>query len=153
MKGSAMKNIKLILLSLSIILLMIINPFKLIVVVGDSMYPTLKSGNILIAKKSDHFNRGDIVVVKAEDGAIIIKRVYAVPGDRIWYYFKDKKYFLEDNYFDIRNFILSNPNEPLYEYKLREDFYFLIGDNKNNSEDSRDFGAISKYSILYKVIK
>lgn len=132
---------------------MVVNPFKLIVVVGNSMYPTLKSGNILVAKKADHFNRGDIVIAKAEDDDIIIKRVYAVPGDRIWYYFKDKKYFLEDNYFDIHNFILSNPNEPLYEYKIQEEFYFLVGDNINNSEDSRDFGVISKQSILYKVIK
>ncbi len=132
---------------------MIINPFKLVVVVGISMYPTLKSGNILVAKKSDHFNRGDIVVAKAEDGAIIIKRVYAVPGDRIWYYFEDKKYFLEDNYLDIHNFILSHPSTTLYDYKIKEDHYFLVGDNKEHSEDSREFGVISKNNILYKVIK
>ena len=49
-KGSAMsRKLKFLLLSLIAIAIMLVNPYKLIVVRGNSMYPTLKNGNILLA--------------------------------------------------------------------------------------------------------
>ena len=153
-KGSAMKKFyKLGLISLILIVLMLVNPFKLVMVVGPSMYPTLKNGNLLLAKKTDHYNRGDIVVARLEDGVVFIKRVVGLPGDHIYFYFDKEKKFLNDNYAVINEFIKLHNNVKLYDIVLRENQYFLVGDNKNNSYDSREFGAVKKEEILYKVIK
>jgi signal peptidase I len=64
MKGSAMFKNKLIALLIGLFagLIMLIQPYKFVVVVGDSMLPTFKSGNILLAKKVDSIRTGDVVV-------------------------------------------------------------------------------------------
>ena len=81
-KGSAMsRKLKFLLLSLIAIAIMLVNPYKLRVVRGNSMYPTLKNGNILLGKKSNYFKRGDIVVAQNDAFETIIKRIKYVGGD------------------------------------------------------------------------
>jgi signal peptidase I len=61
-------------IGLILVSLLLLQPYKLVVVVGRSMLPTLEGGQILLAKKTNSFERGDIIVVKEED-SIIIKRI------------------------------------------------------------------------------
>ena len=116
-----------------------------IVVQGESMVPTLKGGEIMVLKKYDtNYKRFDIVVVnKSVEGDNLIKRVIGLPGETIRYrnnilYINDQ--VLEDVYAygDTGNF---------QEITLGEDEYFLMGDNRAISLDSRALGIIKKQEI------
>lgn len=125
-------------------------------VVGDSMYPTLKSGNILLAKKAEDLQKNDIVVAKDEYGDFIIKRIKYEPGDFYYFYFENygiySKIFLDNNSYSLIN-DYKKMNIKLYEFQLSDNQYFLVGDNSNHSDDSRRFGPVDREDILYKVIR
>ena len=118
---------------------------------GSSMYPTLKNGEILILKKYDHsYDRFDIVVVKYR-GERLFKRIIGLPGEHIAYtdsklYVNDKlveEPFLPENlsFDDFDNILLGHNFIP-------DNYYLVVGDNRNNSTDSRVIGFISKDDIL-----
>lgn len=120
-----------------------------IIVNGDSMNKTLKDNDIMILNKwSYHFDeveRFDIVVVEDEDG-YLIKRVIGLPGDIIYYmnnnlYINGKKYNEKYAY---------GVTDYFGEVKLKKDEYFILGDNRENSLDSRKFGPVKRDQILGK---
>lgn len=131
---------------------MIKNPYKLIVVVGNSMYPTYKHGQILLAKKVEKIRKNDVVVLNTEYSGVIIKRVVLLPGEHYYFYLINEKIFLDNSYETINSFKKSHPNVMLFDFDLKKDRYFVIGDNQSNSEDSRSFGPVERKDILYKVI-
>lgn len=111
---------------------------------GTSMYPTLKGDEIMLLNKLGHIDRFDIVVLKIdgkEDN--LIKRIIGLPGESIEImngdiYINDKK--IEDKYgygdtYDIDKIT------------LKKDEYFILGDNRKISLDSRVFGTINKNEI------
>lgn len=124
-----------------------------IIVNGESMIPTLKEKQILILNKYDKkYNRGDIVVVNYFNGEKeerLIKRVMGLPGEKVEYnenklYINDKK--VEDRFAkDTENFELSYIDIDMK--KIPEGYYFVIGDNRNNSIDSRIIGLVKKEDI------
>lgn len=124
-----------------------------IIVNGESMIPTLKEKQILILNKYDKkYNRGDIVVVNYFNGEKeerLIKRVIGLPGEKVEYnenklYINDKK--VEDRFAkDTENFELSYIDIDMK--KIPEGYYFVIGDNRNNSIDSRIIGLVKKEDI------
>jgi type IV secretory pathway protease TraF len=61
--------------------------------------------------------------------------------------------FLLDNSFRSILEAKANYGDAVQEYKLGKDSYFVVGDNLNNSDDSRRFGPIKEDEIIYKVIK
>ena len=150
------KKFRFILLSAVILVLMIINPYKIIVVRGNSMYPTLKNGSILLGKKSDHFNRGDIVVAKNDAEEIIIKRIKYISGD-YYYYSYDRNTgearLEEDSSYPRINYIMNIEHATLLQMKVPKNQYYILGDNREVSDDSRRFGTITKESIIYKIVK
>ena len=150
------KKFRFILLSAVILVLMIMNPYKIIVVRGNSMYPTLKNGSILIGKKSDHFNRGDIVVAKNDAEEIIIKRIKYISDD-YYYYSYDRNTgearLEEDSSYPRINYIMNIEHATLLQMKVPKNQYYILGDNREVSDDSRRFGTITKESIIYKIVK
>ncbi len=123
--------------------------FQLCFIKGDSMSPTLKNGQVIIVKKFKlDFQYGDIVIIKKND-KIIVKRLVGLPNDRIkidgYLYVNDTKmdgYYIEDR------------GEIINEINLRENEYFVLGDNINNSVDSRnhEIGIIYRDEIIGKKI-
>ncbi len=112
-----------------------------IVVQGDSMVPTLKGNELMLLKKYDKkYSRFDIVVVKKgvyKDN--LIKRVIGLPGEKIEYshgklYINDKE--IEDTY-------AYGDTESFKSITLKDNEYFLMGDNREVSLDSRLLGPIT----------
>lgn len=113
-----------------------------IMVSGPSMQPTLKGGEVMILNKLGSIDRLDIVVVDIESEEII-KRVIAMPGETIScengiLYVNGKKF--EEEFSQGRT----------YDFKkvtLKDDEYFVMGDNREDSLDSRKLGAFKKEQI------
>lgn len=112
--------------------------FHTIEVKGPSMEPTFTQGQRLLVSKAwwlvGDIRKNDIVVFKRDD-EFVIKRVYAVGGETVDFYNVPESYNL-----------LSG------EYKVPAGEYYVLGDNRPVSEDSRVFGPIDRSEILGKVI-
>lgn len=123
---------------------------------GSSMKPTLSDNNLVILNKLDYrlndIKRFDVVVVDIKTEKII-KRVIGLPGDTVSYknktlYINGKK--VEENFThtnDTREFKLGD----IGYQKIPGDKYFVVGDNRNNSMDSRMIGLVDKDQILGSV--
>ncbi len=123
---------------------------------GSSMKPTLNDNNLVILNKLDYrlndIKRFDVVVVDIKTEKII-KRVIGLPGDTVSYknktlYINGKK--VEENFThtnDTRDFKLGD----IGYQKIPGDKYFVVGDNRNNSMDSRIIGLVDKEQILGSV--
>ena len=113
-----------------------------IIVDGDSMSPTLTDDEMMLLNKLGSIERNDIVVINNEEG-YIIKRVIALPGESIEcrdgvIYINDEKY--NDNF--------ASKTDDFVKQFLNDDEYFVMGDNRLVSMDSRVFGAVTKEEIL-----
>lgn len=151
------KVIVILTLAVFLLLFMLMNPYKLIVVRGESMYPTYKNGDILIGKKVDVLAKGDIVVTKNDFNETIIKRIKYVPGE-VYYaayintdYNPDYVLIDEKVYQKLKS--ENNKNIFLVKDQIPKNQYYITGDNAKNSDDSRRFGSIDKKQILYKIIR
>ena len=147
------KNIKYIINILIIGLIMfLVNRFfiQICFVQGDSMSPTLKNGNMVFIKKFDlKFNYNDIVIIEKKDKTII-KRIVGLPNDSIK---------IDDNYLYINNekkedIYIEDAGNLKNEIVLKENEYFVLGDNLQHSIDSRfnEIGIISKNEIIGTII-
>lgn len=128
----------------------IITPVK---VDGPSMEKTLYDGDILLLEKYDKdYERFDVVVLKYNNDKLV-KRVIGLPGDRVEYK-HDTLYIngeeIEESFIDEKteNFSLKELGYNV----IPEGYYFVVGDNRNNSLDSRYIGLIKKDDIEGKVI-
>lgn len=113
---------------------------------GNSMYPTLKNNDIMILNKLKYkvgsIERFDIVVVKYEDH-YIIKRIIGLPGETIEY--KDNVLYIDGRKFKDRYNSITQED---FIKQLKKHEYFVMGDNRGDSLDSRIIGPIDKDSIL-----
>lgn len=118
---------------------------------GDSMYPYLKDGEILLLNKYDKsYKRFDIIVANASNTKVI-KRIIGLPGENIEY--KNCKLYINGN--EINDYVsecITNDFslESLYDYVvIPEGYYFVMGDNRKESSDSRDYriGLINEEQI------
>ena len=110
---------------------------------GPSMNNTLKNGDIMILNRHGDLERGKIVVVKVSKTKII-KRIIGLPGDTLYaqngvLYLNDEVY--EEDY-------ISSRTKDFKKVFLRDNEYFVLGDNRAISEDSSVFGPVTKDQIL-----
>lgn len=122
-------------------------------VVGPSMSPTLKENDIVVINKLRYklksIDRGDVVIASVND-KYMIKRVIGLPGDELKI-INGRIYLngeLFDDYVDIDIEESGNLESGI---KVNDNEYFIIGDNRNDSEDSRFYGTVSKKNIVGKV--
>lgn len=147
----------LISLVLAIVLyLFIMTPHE---VVGNSMYPTYKNGEFLMANKISYKfsipQRGDVVIFQYSETQDFIKRVIGIPGDEVM--IKDGKIYINNSPLDeskyLSNTVITNGGSYIHEGQsitVGENQYFVCGDNRTNSSDSREFGPIEKNKIKGK---
>lgn len=134
----------LIVLLVILIRTFIITPVR---VDGDSMKKTLNDGDILLLYKLGKIDRFDIIVLN-EENEKIIKRVIGLPGDTVA--IKKNKIYINDE--EIEDKYAYGTTSEYAKVTLKEDEYFILGDNRLISKDSRYFGAISEEKIKGKVI-
>lgn len=111
---------------------------------GSSMYPTLKGNEIMLLNKLGHINRFDIVVLKIdgrEDN--LIKRIIGLPGETVE--IKDNEIYINDKKIEDKYGYGVTYN--IDKVTLKKDEYFILGDNRKISLDSRVFGTIHKDEI------
>ena len=116
---------------------------------GDSMKNTLKNGDILLLYKLGSINRLDIIVLDEEkDNEKIIKRVIGLPGETVA--IKKGKIYINDKVNDDE--YAYGETSDYDKVTLEDDEYFILGDNRLISKDSRYFGPIKKSEIKGKIV-
>ena len=123
--------------------------FSPVKVNGDSMDNTLKDKEILLLniidyKLNDNIKRYDIVVVKTSN-EYLIKRVIGLPGDIVRCV--NNKLYINDKEIKEDYAVGKTSN---FEVKVRDGEYFVLGDNREVSLDSRYFGSFEREDIIGK---
>lgn len=136
----------LIVVVIVVIRIFIATPVK---VDGDSMYNTLNDNDIVLLSKLSSIDRFDIIVLKENDNnATIIKRVIGMPGDKVK--IRNNKIYINNKI--IEDEYAYGETSDYDEITLGDDEYFVLGDNRLISKDSRYFGAIKKSDIKGKAV-
>lgn len=144
-------------ISIGISAFIIIFLYQPVEVEGTSMLPGLQDQERIFVNKFvykfEAIQRGDIVVFHypLDPSKSYIKRVIGVPGDHIrivdgTVYVNDQplgEAYVPSEYFDARSMV---------ETTVPEDSYFVLGDHRSMSNDSRDFGAVSQKYIFGKAV-
>lgn len=143
-------------MAFAIACLLVVNFGVMISNVGQSMDPTLSSGDRVLTNRMVYKlmepKRGDLVVFKPngnENSHYYIKRVIGLPGETVQiidgFIYIDGEVLVEDIKFDKMEFAGTAEEE----ITLGEDEFFVLGDNRNASEDSRnaEIGNIRKQDI------
>ncbi|MEG0772470.1 signal peptidase I [Clostridium sp.] len=124
---------------------------------GQSMYPTLNSGehnDRVIIEKYKHYTkdykRGDIIILKSDkiDKDILIKRIIGLPGETVE--IKQGKVYVNNELLTeayLPGDIITNPSMKVH---VEDGHVFVLGDNRDNSTDSRMLGIIPIDDIIGK---
>jgi signal peptidase I len=136
------------------IYLLVLQPHK---IKGSSMDPSFIDGEFLLTDKVTYRfrepQRGDVVVFEAPgtNGDEFIKRILALPGEEIA--LSDGKVYINDSLLNepyLEETVKTNGSSFLdegQEIVIPPDFYFVMGDNRGASSDSRTWGFIEKSAI------
>ncbi len=136
-------------------------PYRLGIVTGESMTPTLHSGQLLLIDRNYYkhhkITRGDVISCRV-NGKTLVKRVYALPGDEVIQLHCDS-----DDVGDIivrphmiikviQSFIERPTAMRVIRFEVDSDFVYLLGDGGSLSIDSRNFGPVPQNQIIGKVV-
>lgn len=141
-------------LVIAIILVIIVRTFFIssYVVDGPSMLPTLENGDKLIVNKIGYklgdVKRSDVIVFHANENEDYVKRIIGLPGDTV---------VCQEDQLYINGELIEEPY--LEDYEVTGDFnvsvpdgkLFVLGDNREDSWDSRHFGFIDMEQVVGKV--
>lgn len=121
---------------------------------GSSMEPTLADRDVILLVKTGRFETGDLVGFYYEN-KLLLKRVIAGPGDVVDID-EEGNVFVNGELLDEPYITEKSPGETdqIYPYQVPENRYFVMGDNRVTSVDSRSsvIGCIEKDQIVRKVI-
>jgi signal peptidase I len=123
-------------------------------VTGDSMTPTLETGDIVIAQNSTNFEVGDLLAFYYNN-KVLVKRVIGSPGDWINI---DANGDVSVNGVLIEEAYVSDkslePTDLTFPYQVPENRWFVLGDHRNVSIDSRSsvVGCVTREQLIGKVI-
>jgi signal peptidase I len=149
---------KVVILALLIVLPIRYFLFQPFIVKGQSMEPNFHTGDYLIVDEiSYRFSdpkRGDVIVFKypLQPNQRYIKRVIGLPGEKVE--IKNGLVFINGNPLDESSYLsqkLFTDEKGFHEIILEKDQYFVLGDNRISSSDSRVWGVVPRDKIIGKV--
>jgi len=164
-------NVVIIVAVVAVIRTFVVSPFEM---EGNSMIPTLEDNEYIIINKIGYIvgepKRGDVVVFRPPDDArkYYVKRIIGLPGDEVVirggkvFLLKDgREVELEETYLDERNrnhtfrAPVGTGDKTEERYTVPAEHYFLLGDNRQGSLDSRSFhtpdGEVQPYVLSDKI--
>ena len=130
-----------------------------LVLQGTAMLPSFKEGQRIRVKRFDRFEepdvkRGDVVVFLFPDdpSKSHVKRLIGLPGDTVE--IREGKVIINDNelnepYVDSRLNLSRRSQAPIF---VRPNYYYVLGDNRDNSSDSRIWGLVPERYVYAKVV-
>ena len=137
------------------------------VVSGNSMNSTLSDGQLLYSQSSDSFSRQDIVCLKLPEAGLkfpgttedemLVKRIIGLPGEHLRIDSGSRIYIGEEYLWEpyleesSRELTFDPGQDRIMEIDLGENEYFVLGDNRGNSLDSRAFGPVQEAELLTTV--
>lgn len=133
-----------IVIEVAIVIAVIINLVFLVnaVIPSGSMEPTIMTGDRIFGNRLAYTNedpqRGDIVIFRYPDNEkeLFIKRIIGMPGDVVW--IKDGDVYLNGSDTPLDEpYVKVDAEGDFGPYEVPEGYYFMLGDNRNNSKDSR----------------
>lgn len=152
--------VKAIILALLLVIIIRFYVFIPLKVEGDSMSPTLAQGNYLLYETFSDIDRFDIIIFSNEEGQTLIKRVIGLPGDSISY--SEDQLYLNGKPVE-EPFLGTEKQQGMDVFTsdfdllsltgvetVPEDSYFVLGDNRVRSRDSRIFGFVLQADIAGK---
>lgn len=149
--------IKLLVIAFLVAILLKTFIFQIAIVDQMSMHPTLEPRNVLIVSKLSYRigepKRGDIVVLRDEkENKLLVKRIIGLPGEQLD--IQDQKVRIDGK--DLEKDWNTSDTEPMgYEGGvIPEDTYFVMGDNRMSSRDSRSdsLGPVPRADVEGKVV-
>ena len=138
----------------AVVVLLMFLLFPVFRIYGSSMCPTINEGEIIVSVKTSDFECGDIVVL-SYNNKLLVKRVLAGPGD--WFDMDtDGNVYINGEYIDepyLAEKAFGDCNLAL-PYQVPEGRYFVMGDNRSTSQDSRStlVGCIAEEQIVGRAI-
>lgn len=151
------KKISLDVLKIALVVVVIVLPiqtwlYKPYIVQQASMLPTVQPNQLLLINRWTYRHhapqRGDIVVCTAPDEpGVLIKRIIGLPGETVD--IRDRQVWINGQQLNEHTYLAEGIETwGTSSVTLDADHYFILGDNRNHSRDSRLFGAISNSQIV-----
>lgn len=128
--------------------------FQNFVVEGSSMFPTLMQGDRLIVSRLSYFvgepARGDIIVFQYPYGPErdFVKRIIGLPGETVA--IQNGQVFIDGRPLPPETYVQNKSSETKPPVTLADDEYFVMGDNRTGSSDSRSWGPLQQHFIIGK---
>jgi len=150
--GSVLREILETVLLTAIIFLILNTATGRFQVRGSSMEPTLHNGQYLVVGKLTYWlhppGRGDIIVFEPPNssGEDYIKRIVGLPGEQVE--IRSGKMWVDGVLFEEP--YIANPSPYSGSWNLRDEEYFVLGDNRGNSSDSHSWGMLPRENIVGK---
>lgn len=154
LKYGWLRDLRKFLLLLAVLFILFHNVAGFSFVKGSSMQPTLREGDIVLYTRiNSRYRRGDIVSVRTPSGEYYVKRIIAMEGDKID--IREGKVYVNDSplaepYTDDETSPAEN-SIVRYPCVLSKGQIFILGDNRPESMDSRDFGVVGIRQIRGKI--
>ena len=155
-KSSAFELLESIIIAVLLALIIRFFLFEPFFIPSGSMEPTLQIGDKIIVNKIVYRfqepKRGDIMVFKypLDPARDYIKRVIGLPGEKLE--IKDSVIYINDQPIE-EEYLPSNSNSANFgPVNIPENAYFMMGDNRNNSQDSRVWGTLPNNYIIGKAL-